>query len=78
MPSATSWTGVCLQPLPHSESSRAIGAPSRRCMAELFLILGEAHATVHRALTSLLADGVPGQWMLWPRPSIWFAQGRLR
>ena len=29
--------------------------------AELADILGEAHATVHRALTSLLADGIVGR-----------------
>ena len=29
--------------------------------AELALILGEPHATVHRALTVLLADGVAGR-----------------
>ena len=29
--------------------------------AELALVLGEPHATVHRALTSLLADGIAGR-----------------
>ena len=29
--------------------------------AEMALILGEAHATVHRALTGLLADGIVGR-----------------
>ena len=29
--------------------------------AELAGILGEAHATVHRALTDLLADGIGGR-----------------
>ena len=29
--------------------------------AELARILGEAHATVHRALTGLLADGIVGR-----------------
>ena len=29
--------------------------------AELALILGEAHATVHRALTGLLAEGIVGR-----------------
>ena len=29
--------------------------------AELALILGEPHATVHRALTGLLADGIVGR-----------------
>ena len=29
--------------------------------AELALILGEPHATVHRSLTGLLADGITGR-----------------
>ena len=29
--------------------------------AELSLVLGEAHATVHRALTGLLADSIAGR-----------------
>ena len=30
--------------------------------AELALILGKPHATVHRALTALLADGIAGRF----------------
>ena len=34
--------------------------------AELARILGEAHATVHRTLTGLLAEGIVGRVSSWP------------
>ena len=36
--------------------------------AELAGILGEPHATVHRALTDLMADGIVGGDEPWDRP----------